>query len=605
MSRPLMRAVAEPACPRTASPDPRESFVPVTRLSELRGDGPFAASAAGVELVVARTRSGLRAYHGLCPHQGALLGEGELVDGELVCRNHRWRFDAVTGQRKGGNQCLQACPVRVDGDMLLADVSGVGVSRVAAGHRPPRRVEDLPGPRALPVIGNAHQIDLDRFHLVVEGWAAELGTPLAFRVGGRRVVAFASPEIADEVLRARPDRFRRPAKLAPIFDEMGIGGVFSAEGSAWRAQRRLAMGALSHRNLHGFFPTMRTVAERLRRRWARAAEAGGDTDIQDDLMRFTVDVTTNLVFGCDLDTLSQGDDVVQRRLAQVFPALNRRLNSLLPYWRFVRLPRDRRLDRALAELRPWLAGLIRDRRDRLAREPARAHAPSNFLDAMLTARDDEGRPFDDETIFGNAMTMLLAGEDTTANTLAWAVHHLCDAPDAVDVLRGEMRAAGVEVVPADLDQVNRLQQATAIAQETMRLRPVAPMLFLEGLDDEVVGGVAIPRGTIIALLCRPPVLDRARFDDPHEFRPDRWLEHPASLARAASAHIPFGSGPRICPGRTLALVEMRLVLATLYASFDVDRIGPASAVTERFSFVMSPQGLRVRLRARPGALGWC
>src|SRR5688572_31905580 len=91
------------------------------RAADLRGDGPFAVSAGGVDLVVVRTTGGLRAFQGRCPHQGALLGEGELDGDTLVCRNHRWRFDAATGKRQGGPECLVSCAVEVRGDELWVD----------------------------------------------------------------------------------------------------------------------------------------------------------------------------------------------------------------------------------------------------------------------------------------------------------------------------------------------------------------------------------------------------------------------------------------------------------------------------------------------------
>ena len=131
---------------------------------------------------------------------------------------------------------------------------------------------------------------------------------------------------------------------------MGLAGVFSAEGAEWRSQRRLAAEALSQRNLKGFYTTLHLVTQRLRARWERQAAAGATLDVAEELKRFTVDVTTALVFGHDVNTIEQDDDdVIQRKLGLVFPALNRRLFALVPTWRWLRFPSDRRLDRALAE----------------------------------------------------------------------------------------------------------------------------------------------------------------------------------------------------------------------------------------------------------------
>jgi cytochrome P450 len=219
---------------------------------------------------------------------------------------------------------------------------------------------------------------------------------------------------------------------------------------------------------------------------------------------------------------------------------------------------------------------------------------------MIAARDAEGRPFTDAVIFGNAMTMLLAGEDTTAYALAWAVHHLCDTPGAVTRLRAEADThAGPGSVAGEIEVSNRLAWAGAVANEAMRLRPVAPLLFLEAMEDVVVGDLAVPVRAWLTLLTRPPAVDGRHFVDPHAFRPERWIEdeRPAG-PHDPSAHIPFGSGPRICPGRTLALLEMKMVLAMLYGSFDVQRVGDAGDTKELFEFTMSPTQLNVRLHSR-------
>jgi cytochrome P450/nitrite reductase/ring-hydroxylating ferredoxin subunit len=570
--------------------------VRVASSDDLRGPGPFALSAVGMDLAVVRTEAGLQAFQGRCPHQGALLGEGELDGPALVCRNHRWRFRLADGRRLGGPQCLALHTLVEEDGQVFVDgrtLGSVDTQRPAGT----RGLGDLPGPRGLPLLGNLLELDLPRLHEVLESWAAEYGPVYKYRLGPRWIVAVSDPELCEQVLRARPETYRRLSNVEPVFAEMGVAGVFSAEGAAWRSQRRLAMEALSPRHLRGFYPALQTVAERLVRRWEVAAREGGETDILDDLKRFTVDVTTLLTFGHDVNTIEQGEDVVQRRLELVFPAFNRRLFALVPTWRLLRTRADRRLDRARAELRDWLRQLVAETRGRRRAGP-QSGAAANFLEAMLLARDDAGRPFSDEVVFGNLMTMLLAGEDTTAYTLGWAVHHLCDSPAAVASLRTELDAAlGPRSVPGDFETANRLAYAGAVANEVMRLRPVAPLIFHETNAETVLGDVLLPARTPVVVLPRPATRDPGNFEQPEAFLPERWLET-GSGAHEPSTHIPFGSGPRLCPGRTLALLEMKVVLAALFKSFDVERVGAAAGVRERFAFTMSPVGLEVRVRLR-------
>jgi cytochrome P450/nitrite reductase/ring-hydroxylating ferredoxin subunit len=576
------------------------SLIRVANLDQLHGDGPHALTADGVDVVVVRTPAGLRAFEGRCPHQGALLGEGELDGDMLVCRNHRWRFSVDSGQREGGPQCLVSCPVIERESAVFVDVSKL--SRRPGQIAPKRTLDDLPGPRGLPFLGNLHQLNLMKLQLILERWAAQYGPVYLFKMGSARAVAVSDPKWCDQILRARPETFTRDSAIAPVFSEMGGDGVFSAEGDAWRPQRRLATLALAQRHLRGLYPKLQIVTTRLKRRWERLADVGVPLDIVDELKRFTVDVTTLVTFGHDVNTVEQGDDVIQRKLALVFPAVNRRLFALFPTWRLVRLPRDRRLDRALAEVRAWLGELVVAERARLAAEPGRAEKPSNFLEAMVSARDDEDQPFSDDLIFGNLMTMLLAGEDTTANTLGWAVHQLCDSPESVMELRREAdEHLGTSDVAGDIETANKLAFAGAIANETMRLRPVGPILLLEAKVEAVVGDLLVPAGTRVFVLSRPAACDPDHFDEPHAFRPRRWLGETAGT-HDVSAHIPFGSGPRICPGRGLALLEMKVLLSMLYKNFDVERVGGPEGVREKFEFAMTPVGLKVRLRRRSTAL---
>ena len=548
-----------------------DSFVRAAKIDELRGAGPFAASANGVDVVLVQTRSGWRAFQGRCPHQGALLGEGEIEGDALVCRNHRWRFSIASGLREGGPECLISCPTVERGGELLVDVSGL--TRASRKPAPTPSIDDLPGPKGLPLVGNLHQLEPDKVHLILERWVREYGPVYQFRMGADRVVATSNPALIEEVLRARPETFLRGVKQDTVLSELGIVGVFNAEGEAWRSQRRLSVAALAQRHLRQLYPHIKTVAERLRGRWLNMAEAGENLDIVDELKRFTVDVTMLIVFGYDANTVEQSDDVIQRQLEVILPGISRRIFAPVPTWRYVRLPADRRLDRALLALRAWLESLLEASRARLEAEPERMQRPSNFVEAMLSAVDEDGEPFSADVIMSNLITMLLAGEDTTAFTLAWAIHELCDNPSWSFELRREADGVlGAMPVAVDADCAGRLARANAVANEVLRLRPAAPFLIMSANVDTALGDYFIPQGTGIATLLRLAALDQAHFADPLAFRPERWLDD-WSGAHEVSAHLPFGSGPRMCPGRSLALLEMKTCLAMLYRSFDVERVG--------------------------------
>jgi cytochrome P450/nitrite reductase/ring-hydroxylating ferredoxin subunit len=571
--------------------------VRIGAAEDLAGSGPFAATAGDTELVMVRTPDGLRAFEGRCPHQGALLAEGEIVGGDLVCRAHRWRFDTATGRHRGGEGELRACPLKQDQGVLFARPA----TPAPSAGRPTclRTVDQLPGPRGLPLVGSLRTMNLDRLHLTLEDWAARYGSVYRMRLGGRLAIAISDPGLIQRALQDRPGAFRRLASVEPVFRELGIDGVFSAEGVEWRPLRRLTMEALSPIRLKAFFPALLSVAKRLHQRWQREADAGRPVDVEQDFKRFTVDLTTQMAFGEDLNVLEQEGDALQQQLAELLTGLTRRLFAVVPLWRLLKLPVERRLERAVADVMEVLRRLLASARARLALAPGRAAHPETFLDAMILARDEAGRPFSDGEILGNAIQILIAGEDTTAHTLSWAVHEICDHPEVASALSDEADLVlDGDAVPADVEAVGRLAFAGAVANETMRLRPVAPLIILDTNEDLVLGDLFLRKGQEVILLMRAPAVSARHFADPDAFRPERWLHQEQGAAHDPSAHLPFGSGPRLCPGRTLALTEMKVALATLFGSFSVERVGTRAEVSERLAFTMGPRGLRVMLRRR-------
>lgn len=214
----------------------------------------------------------------------------------------------------------------------------------SAGTEAARGLSDLPGPRGLPWLGNALQVQPQRFHRQLEDWARAHGDPYTFAIGKRRFMVTAAVDAIGTVLRRRPDVFRRSERIEQVSAEMGFLGLFSASGDTWRRQRPMVLAGLDPAHIRQFFPALVDVTERLRLRWDKAAASGERIDLQADLMRYTVDVTTGLAFGEDLRTLdADGDDTIQRHLNVVLPALFQRLLKPLDAPRWLRRLREREL----------------------------------------------------------------------------------------------------------------------------------------------------------------------------------------------------------------------------------------------------------------------
>jgi cytochrome P450 len=451
-----------------------------------------------------------------------------------------------------------------------------------------RRVHELPGPRGLPIVGNLLQIDRDRLHLTAENWSRTYGDYFRFRIGPRWIFAVANPETIAAMLRDRPDGFHRSQRLGVIAGEFGFNGVFSANGDAWRRQRPMVMAGFDPGHIKTYFPALVKVTERFAGRWRRAAAAGEAIDLQGDLMRYTVDVTAGLAFGADINTLESDDDVIQKHLDKVLPALFRRLFSPFPPW--FRWPKDRSLPGHLQALQRAVQDFIAQARARIAANPALRERPTNLIEAMIVARDNPASGLDDGDVAGNVLTMLLAGEDTTANTLAWMIYLLHRHPEVLARAREEV-GGRIE----KYEQAATLPFIEACINETMRLKPVAPILMLQSTRDTVVADIAVPARTLLMCLMRAGATDERRFPDAQTFDPARWLSG-ASASSPKRVAMPFGAGPRLCPGRYLALLEMKMVMAMLLAEFDIEAV--SGDAREQLAFTMAPVGLKLKLRAR-------
>ncbi len=461
-----------------------------------------------------------------------------------------------------------------------------------------RRLEDLPSRKGLPFLGNALELNPKRLHLILEEWARELGDVFTIAIGNRKILVSADSAHIQTSLRDRPDGFKRLSMMSKVAEEMGWHGVLTAEGPSWRAQRLLVTRALATPHFRGFFPTLQAITHRLLLRWEQAARLGHVVHMTDDLTRYTVDVTTALAFGEDPNTLEKDSDPIQAHLARIFPMLNSRMNAAFPLWRYFKLPKDHQLDHSLSVIKSHIAGLIDRARRRMRLDPA--EQPRNLLETMLEAAQEPGSMIDEELIVANVMTLLLAGEDTTAHTLAWTMKFLAEDATLQDRLHSEASAAfASDRVCASYEGVQSLALFESVALESTRFKPIIPMMFLESATDVDLGDIAVPEGTGVFLLLRPSMLDEQNFGSPHQFVADRWTAgHGAVEPHDGRAYAQFGAGPRVCPGRHLANVELRLVISMLARNFKMRLACDPASIEEVPGFTMMPSAVPVHLELR-------
>ncbi len=443
----------------------------------------------------------------------------------------------------------------------------------------------LPGPAGHPVLGNLRDLPVDSFVSTISRWAKRYGPVYRCRLLHRPLVVISDPAQIQDLLRRRPREVRRISDFERILGKFDVGGVFAAEGDDWRRQRRLVMSAFGASKASDMHGAIAKVSERLLSVWAK--DAGRSRNVLPDLMRFTADVMTLVAFGYDLDSIEQPAEL-HEHVMTVFMGIARRVLAPLPYWKFIPSRRERAVGHAIRSLQATVGTILAGGDQAME---------GTLLQRLREARLEDGtrRGMSDQELFSNVMAILFAGEDTTANTLAWVFYFMATVPGVQDRMREEADAVlGDSDHVRDHKQAQALHYTAAVFQESLRLHPVVPMLLLEGNEDLTVGEHCIPAGVAICAILKTAGMAPEHFADPTRFDPERWLEPKSN----DHGFRPFGAGPRMCPGRALAMLEAQTLIGTFLRRFVVEPAPGATEPREVMDFTAGPDRVDVRLRVR-------
>ena len=463
-----------------------------------------------------------------------------------------------------------------------------------------KTLKSLPSPKGKFIFGHLVDFNRNNKHQVLEDWVKESGNLFQIRLLTKRFIVSADQKLNLQILKLRPGKFRRFYKISEILEEMGVAGVFSAEGEDWKKHRKITSEALNVKNMPAYFPIVQTVTQRLLSKWLKLQGEQCRIEVQVELMRLTVDITSTLAFGYPMNTVEEKEDAIQKHLEKVFPMINSRITAPLPTWRLIKSKKDKELDKALKIIFKNIQEFIDEAKQRLQSKPELKEKPANFLEALLVEQEKEGS-FSDKEIIGNVFTLLLAGEDTTSNSICWALYYLAQDPEAIKKIRKEaIEIYGNAPILTQYDQLAQLKYAEAVALESMRLKPVTPALFNEALEDVEVDGLQIKKGMVVMSQNKVAQTHADNFTDPDAFTPERWLPKTNGCPFHA-AHKPevihvFGAGPRFCPGKTLAMQEMICVISMICKNFDFELAIDKEDITEEFAFTMYPKNLWIKLK---------
>jgi len=401
---------------------------------------------------------------------------------------------------------------------------------------------------------------------------------------GEHIVVLSHPQLVKDVLITHQRNFRKGRGLERARKLLG-NGLLTNEGEDHLRQRRLIQPAFHKERIASYATAMTGYADRVQSRWAD----GATLDVAEEMMRLTLGVVGRTLFDADVESQARN---VGEALTSV---LNSFWTTMLPFADLLEklpIPLLKKGKDARAQLDAIIYGLIAERR----KSPVDR---GDLLSMLLLAQDEEqgGRGMTDAQVRDEAMTIFLAGHETTANALAWTWYLLSGAPEIEQQLHEEVDRvlAGRTPTVADLP---RLQVVERVITESMRLYPPAWIIGRRAIGEYGVGGYTLPPRTIVLL--SPYVLHRdARFfAEPDRFMPARWTpEFRQTLA--PFAYVPFGGGTRRCIGESFAWMELVLVTAAIAQRWRLRLVPGHPVVPQPVVTLRMKHGLRMTAERRP------
>jgi cytochrome P450 len=402
------------------------------------------------------------------------------------------------------------------------------------------------------------------------------------------------PEL-NRALFTNQDAYHKCALSGPLYPAAALSertrplgrlltGLFHVNGAEHRRHRRLLMPAFHKTRIEEYCDDMVAITEDVLRSYG----AGQVRDLRRDMTELTLRVVTKTLFGEDMGQKGVGVGRDLQRWLELF-----RMSAALR-WDLPGLPYRRWLDLSHAIDRN-LASLVLDRR----RASARGR---DMLSMLLDATDEDGAQLDDDQLMGHLGVIFAAGHETSSNALCWTVFLLCLFPRAAADLQDELDTV-LHGRPPSVASLASLPRLEHVIQESLRLLPPVPFNHRIVAKDTELGGYNLPRNTEVITSVFHTQRMPQPFEEPECFRPERWRE----LDPGPYAYNPFGAGPRMCIGATFAMMELKIVLATLLQRFRFE-LPSGSRVDRYISITMMPKaGLKMMVRTQDrkfGAVRW-
>ncbi|WP_266079954.1 cytochrome P450 [Haladaptatus caseinilyticus] len=415
---------------------------------------------------------------------------------------------------------------------------------------PPITNETPPGPSGLPIVGTRLAFLRDPFGFMTRT-AREYGDIAYMEEPHGSMYQLNHPDYIEHVLVKNNQNYVKGDIFQGTLSPMTGNGILNSEGAVWRRNRHLIQPAFHPRRIEAYAEMMTELTEELLDTW----QDGETRLIHEDMMTLTLKIVARALFGVNID---EHVEPIAESLEEFMEATESLANMVLPP--SIPTPSRRRIRDARKKLDTVVYQLIEERRAN--------PGDQDVLSTLLEVTDDDGNGMTNEQIRDEVVTLLLAGHETTALSLTLTMYVLGEHPKVERKLVAELDGVLDGRTPT-MEDLSELPYTEQIAKESMRLYPPVPGIIREPVKPDIVGGYEIPAGSTVQMNQWVVHRDPRWYDDPLAFRPERWTdEFEQSLPKLA--YFPFAAGPRRCIGDRFAMLEARLLLATIYQQYHME-----------------------------------
>jgi cytochrome P450 len=421
----------------------------------------------------------------------------------------------------------------------------------------------VPGPRGYPLLGVLPEFAKDSLGFLLRA-ALEYGDIAHYRLANLDFYQINHPDGIQQVLQANQHNYTKQGFDRDFLRPILGNGLFVNDGESWLRQRRLMQPAFHKHQIQNFAGIMTGAAGSLANEWETKNGNHQPLNVAYEMMRLTLDIVNQALFSTHIDEFA-GEQlpIIAQAITILIEDISYRFQR--PYYTlWLPTRRNARFNEAIRTLDEVIYQLIEARQQLLAEHPEAA--PDDLLNTLLTVRDeDTGEGMSKRQVRDEVLTLFIAGHETTAVTLSWAFYLLDRYPLAAGKLQAELQQE-LNGRPPAIEDLPNLPYLRMLIDETLRLYPPAWITNRCAVQDDIICDYRIPAGALVVLSPYAIHHHPAYWDEPEEFRPERFLPD-AVKNRPNFAYFPFGGGPHQCIGRSFAQVEACLVLATVAQRF--------------------------------------